>query len=954
MLADALLARDCAALLGGDDLPPHLFELVAHGLQPRRQRVALGELGGALRRALLRGVDTVYQRAHVAEQRHDLELRLVVLAPVLDRVRRAPVECDLDSRLHALACLAQPDGVRPRHDTWPARAPVRHRRRTRDARRLVLHRPDHPVEPAPRARRDGVDELALPVQHVHLDGPVQMPRALVVRDDCAVWRVLADEGRVALGPSAGGGHALLGRPPRKEGDVHRERLVGERPERRQVIDDPDAAAVRRQHQVAIARMDLQIAHRDAREVAAAELRPAPATVDGDEETELGPQEEQILFHRVFLDHVRIAAHGAGGARDARPALPEILRPVHPWRHVAMRMPVERGVGRSRLEPAGLDPGDPARFRQAGHVPDRVGPLRAGVARELHVAVVGADPDRARIERRLADHRDGGVRLRRGVVHGDATGLLLALLLRIVGGQVRRDAVPRVAAVFRTEEELRAEVNDALVRRARSDGRVPVEAQLLLVSGRWLYVARRHRPAIDPADEAALRLDVDRLGIRGVRHRPEPVAAVEVLPAPVADAAAVSRVADPGAVVLQAAVDVVGVRFVYRHVIELRDRKVLLLPPAVRAVDRLPEPAVLADDEVQVGLEETVAVRGIDDKPREVERPPHHRLAAIEGDPALAAVIGAVERRVLRLDEGVDALRGRGCDHDLDAAPGVWGQAVPLDGSPGLAAVGGAQERAAARRLRPVSSRAERPALAPEVPRSGEEQFGILRIHRQARAARRGVARVAQNQRPGLAAVAGAVHAALLAVAPALARDAGADHVPVLRMHADAGDALGLGQAHVGPRFASVGGLVDPVADGDGVARPGLAGADPDGARVAWVDGDRADRLHGLFVEYRPEARAAVLALPNAPARGADVDERLAVDVRGREGGDAAAHRGRADVAHAQAGDDALIERDLGGRRDRRPFERGRARLGPGDDLARDGALRVLEHAVIDRSVGLRS
>src|SRR6266852_9186224 len=84
----------------------------------------------------------------------------------------------------------------------------------------------------------------------------------------------------------------------------------------------------------------------------------------------------------------------------------------------------------------------------------------------------------------------------------------------------------------------------------------------------------------------------------------------------------------------------------------------------------------------------------------------------------------------------------------------------------------------------------------------------------------------------------------------------------------------------------------------------------------------------------------------------DAEERLAVDARGREGGDAAARRCRADVAHAQAGDDALIEPDRGGRRDRRPFERGRARLGPGDDLARDGALRVLEHAVIDRSVGL--
>src|SRR5712664_1825097 len=57
VLADALLAGDGAALLGGDDLPPHLFQLLAHRREAGRQRVALGELAGPLRRALLCGVD---------------------------------------------------------------------------------------------------------------------------------------------------------------------------------------------------------------------------------------------------------------------------------------------------------------------------------------------------------------------------------------------------------------------------------------------------------------------------------------------------------------------------------------------------------------------------------------------------------------------------------------------------------------------------------------------------------------------------------------------------------------------------------------------------------------------------------------------------------------------------------------------------------------------------------
>src|SRR5712671_4284551 len=217
---------------------------------------------------------------------------------------------------------------------------------------------------------------------------------------------------------------------------------------------------------------------------------------------------------------------------------------------------------------------------------------------------------------------------------------------------------------------------------------------------------------------------------------------------------------------------------------------------------------------------------------------------------------------------------------------MWREPVAFHRLPGLSTVGAAQQSAAAGRLRAVSARAERPALAAEIPGAGEHHFRILRIHRQARAARRGVARVAQDQGPALPAVAAAVDAALLAVAPELAGDARIDHVRALRVHEDAGDALGLGQAHVGPRLASVGGLVDTVADGDRVARPGLAGADPDGPRVARVDGDRADRLHRLLVEDGPEARAAVLTLPDAAARGADVDERLPVHVGRRDGGGA--------------------------------------------------------------------
>src|SRR4051794_37834624 len=107
-------------------------------------------------------------------------------------------------------------------------------------------------------------------------------------------------------------------------------------------------------------------------------------------------------------------------------------------------------------------------------------------------------------------------------------------------------------------------------------------------------------------------------------------------------------------------------------VELRDREVLRFPPAAPAVPRDPEaavvaaddvlrvrridpeivpvpvrsppargeapPAVLADDQVEIGLEEPIGLGRIDDEAREIERPPHHVLALVARLPGDAAVL----------------------------------------------------------------------------------------------------------------------------------------------------------------------------------------------------------------------------------------------------------------------------------------------------------------------------
>src|SRR4029078_1874871 len=160
-----------------------------------------------------------------------------------------------------------------------------------------------------------------------------------------------------------------------------------------------------------------------------------------------------------------------------------------------------------------------------------------------------------------------------------------------------------------------------------------------------------------------------------------------------------------------------------------------------------------------------------------------------------------------------------------------------------------------------------PRLAAEVPHAGVDRLGVLAVHRQHRAAGREVGAL-EHSRPRLAAVGRLVDAAVVAVAPQLARHADVDGVGAARVDEDLGDALRVRQAHVGPTVAAVGRLVDAVADRDAVARPRLAAAHPHGLRVLGVDGDGADRLHAGLVEHRLVGGAAVERPSDAAAAGA--------------------------------------------------------------------------------------
>src|SRR5215469_5250857 len=134
-------------------------------------------------------------------------------------------------------------------------------------------------------------------------------------------------------------------------------------------------------------------------------------------------------------------------------------------------------------------------------------------------------------------------------------------------------------------------------------------------------------------------------------------------------------------------------------------------------------------------------------------------------------------------------------------------------------------------------------------------------------------------------------------------------VAVAGINQNAGDALAVVQAYVGPVLAAVGGFVNALSDRGTVTRPAFAGSNPDDLMVRRIDRHRADRLHGLMIEYRFEGCSPVDRLPDSSACRADKHRHFAVVVKGVDGGNAAAHGGGTDIPRIQAGNGPGIEFD---------------------------------------------
>ena len=402
----------------------------------------------------------------------------------------------------------------------------------------------------------------------------------------------------------------------------------------------------------------------------------------------------------------------------------------------------------------------------------------------------------------------------------------------------------------------ADINRALLIGAHVDRRVPVEAQLAFsIVLLRLDDARFQREAIDAGDESALRFGVHVAGVSWIRKHPESISSQKIFPAAIGNPAWILRVAYPDAVVLQTAKDMIRIGVVGAHVIELRDRQVVALPPGVATVVGIPDAsivagnemlgifrihphimkipvgaiadraetpaAVFAEDQAKVGLVDFVFVFRIDDQVGEVKRPPDHQIAAVPLFPRLAAIFGAKKSAPRGLDQGIHDIWFGGRDGYGYTAPGLCGQSLGvlfIQLGPRRSSIRGLKKAAAAGGGGAFTAGTERPAFAPKIPHARKKDFGILGIHRNHRAARRGIGAF-QNLVPVLSAVRRFVKATVLAVAPEFSRHAYVNGVAVFRVNNDFGNALRIRQAHIRPAVAAVRGLVNAVPDRNAVARP---------------------------------------------------------------------------------------------------------------------------------------
>ena len=146
--------------------------------------------------------------------------------------------------------------------------------------------------------------------------------------------------------------------------------------------------MRAHHQVIA--LDDQVVDRDSRQVELERL-PGLAVIGREGHPALGADVESALLLRVVPDDVQRNILGQRSGYQG-PGLAVIASPVQVGVHIVDHMRVNDDERRPGIERRRLDHLDRGPLGQAGQVLGDVGPALAGIARDVHQAIVRAHPD----------------------------------------------------------------------------------------------------------------------------------------------------------------------------------------------------------------------------------------------------------------------------------------------------------------------------------------------------------------------------------------------------------------------------------------------------------------------------------------------------------------------------------------------------------------------------------
>ena len=365
-----------------------------------------------------------------------------------------------------------------------------------------------------------------------------------------------------------------------------------------------------------------------------------------------------------------------------------------------------------------------------------------------------------------------------------------------------------------------------------------------------------------------------------------------------------RLTGPGVAAVDGDIAAAVVRVAHAHRIVRVDPEVVLV--AVRRTDDMVEGLTAVVRTVEAGIQRIHAFRihRVGVHPRVVEGALAQLPLVVRETPGGAPVVGAEHAAFGGFHDGPYPIRIRRGNGHADLADRAGRHTRVLgEFGPGVPAVVGAVEPgigAAAPHL---------PGLPVHLPQGGVEHLRIRPVDDEVRGA--GFRAHEEDPLPGVPAVRRAEDAALFVVPVGMAQRGHIHDVRVHRMDADAGDRLGIREAHLAPGLPAVAASIDAVALGDAAAQLRFAAADEDDVRVGLRHRDRADRgTRDLAVGHRKPGSSRIEGLPQPAAGRAEVVLVAASGAAGTAEGPSAAQG--ADVPPLHRAEEGLVEREIGG------------------------------------------